>query len=1031
MRSLLALLALASSEAAFGQTVRLCPAPAVGCDYTTFATAVAGVPVGGTIEIESGTYVSADVNITKSLFIRPRPAAVVTLNDPASDVIDVSGVGTVVDIAGVTLDADGDNMQCFWVHGTSTVIGDNITCAPHAQVSEPGGIVLEAGSVMSLRNAVFNDVDSSAAGADKAATISVRGGALTLDSVRITNANGGYAGAMLVTAGGTADLVNVSFANNTGPSGGAIRVEGGTVTIKSGTFTSNTATGVAGTDGGGAISVVTGSATIGAATFTSNTAIRGGAILLNNNAPLTVTGATFTQNRATGGDGGAIASLEAGAVTIDGATFARNTATTTSGAVGLNNVDSLGFYRSWLCDNTAAQGGGLHVAGTAGPVTIANNVFLENLATGVGSAIRYNPATTATIRNNAFLGNSTAASQGALWFANGVWALSNNLIAQTAAGDGVRRASATGTPTFAYNDLFANSAVDFNIGGVNTVLPATNAALDPQLFSYVRGPAGDALGCGTPDLRSRYAAGLRDAGDPATFDRDLSRSDIGPYGGPDAPAFAWVDGDNDGFPWVHDCDDAKPAVHPNVSDICNGIDDDCDGTIDEDPALSWHPDADGDTFGSSTSVTKACVAPPGFIANGTDCLDNDNTAYPGAPETCDGVDDNCDLIVDNNPIDPTTYYADTDVDTFGDKSSVIVSCNPVSGYVTDKLDCDDTRDTTYPGAPEVCNTRDDDCDGSIDESATNTTAYHLDGDKDGFGSPTPSDTINACAPPAGYVADATDCNDKNASIRPGAPEQCNDVDDDCDGTKDDNVSTTDWYSDLDHDGFGDETSSPTNACSAPPDTVDNADDCDDDAFAVNPAATEVCNGKDDDCNGTVDIGPTDDATWYQDADGDDVGDDATAKDSCASPGTDYVLDGGDCDDDDAEIHPGAVEYCDDLDSDCDDAFDDAATRDAYTDADGDGFGDDSTKTTTCEPPSEDEVAVGGDCDDNDPDANPDGNPCDGQDTDRDDRPYIEPVDTGVTDVPGDACGCQGTSTSPSFIGLLAVVVLRRRVRTGA
>jgi hypothetical protein len=110
-----------------------------------------------------------------------------------------------------------------------------------------------------------------------------------------------------------------------------------------------------------------------------------------------------------------------------------------------------------------------------------------------------------------------------------------------------------------------------------------------------------------------------------------------------------------------------------------------------------------------------------------------------------------------------------------------------------------------------------------------------------------------CVAPSGSVADAGDCDDADADVSPDAAEACNDVDDDCDGSIDDGLSTTTWYVDYDGDGYG-TTASATSDCAPPARGVSVGGDCNDGSSSVSPAAVESCNGVDDDCDGTVDDG---------------------------------------------------------------------------------------------------------------------------------------------------------------------------------
>ncbi|MEC7241047.1 MAG: LamG-like jellyroll fold domain-containing protein [Myxococcota bacterium] len=164
----------------------------------------------------------------------------------------------------------------------------------------------------------------------------------------------------------------------------------------------------------------------------------------------------------------------------------------------------------------------------------------------------------------------------------------------------------------------------------------------------------------------------------------------------------------------------------------------------------------------------------------------------------------------------------------------------------------------------------------------------------------------------------------------------------------------DWYTDSDSDGY--------NA----------SDDCDMDSADNYPGADEACDGVDNDCDGTVDESDAIDATdFYLDADGDGYGDSTSIQPGCSQP-TGYVLDASDCDDSDADTYPGADEYCDTVDNDCDGTVDEPNALDAaiwFTDADGDGYGDSSSTQSSCTQPSG-TVADNTDCDDGDSSAYP-------------------------------------------------------------
>src|SRR6056297_1674208 len=156
----------------------------------------------------------------------------------------------------------------------------------------------------------------------------------------------------------------------------------------------------------------------------------------------------------------------------------------------------------------------------------------------------------------------------------------------------------------------------------------------------------------------------------------------------------------DGFCSDVDCDDNDPAINPNAQEICDGVDNNCDGQVDEGVLNVYYADADGDGFGDASVPTEACSPPDGFVADNTDCDDTQASVYLGAPELCDGLDNNCDGQVDEGVLN--VYYADTDGDGFGDASVSTEACSRPDGFVEDNTDCDDTQASVYLGAPELC-----------------------------------------------------------------------------------------------------------------------------------------------------------------------------------------------------------------------------------------------------------------------------------------------------------------------------------------
>jgi hypothetical protein len=384
------------------------------------------------------------------------------------------------------------------------------------------------------------------------------------------------------------------------------------------------------------------------------------------------------------------------------------------------------------------------------------------------------------------------------------------------------------------------------------------------------------------------------------------------------------DGDSDGFDLAlcggTDCNDADASINPGVTETCNdAIDNNCDGRIDC---------ADADC--AADAGCQACIAgdvdgdgysTAGGICGPIDCDDDPSddpticatdpansrcaaSVNPGASEVCDGIDNNCDNFqsatdVDNdgdgqpvcggdcNDNDPNTFRGATEIcdgndnDCLGGIPAAERDADGDGIKICDvPSDCNDYDASTFPGADEICSDgKDNNCDGTVDETAT---CLCPDADSDGF-------QLALCG--------GTDCNDADAAINPGAAEICNDgVDNNCDGKSDcgDASCAADAgcqaciAADADGDGF----STAGGIC--------GPIDCDDNDPNVYPGASEICDGKDSNCDGfqtSVDVDNDNDGVAW-----------------CA----------GDCDDNDPARYPGNTEICTDgIDNDCNNRIDTA------------------------------------------------------------------------------------------------------------
>jgi len=216
---------------------------------------------------------------------------------------------------------------------------------------------------------------------------------------------------------------------------------------------------------------------------------------------------------------------------------------------------------------------------------------------------------------------------------------------------------------------------------------------------------------GALDLGARDL-GAPDLGDDAGITSDLGTGDGGADLGADAGCVD-ADGDRHGAMSCggDDCDDTVISIHPGASEVCNGADDDCDGSIDEGVASTYYRDADGDGYGDATMLT-ACAVPAGYALSPGDCNDTVAAVHPGATDTCDGIDNDCDGTVDASC-------------TCSSGSMRVCGAGDGSGGVLTVGACDAGAQVCTAGVwgacvgsigpvPETCNGVDDDCDGTTD-----------------------------------------------------------------------------------------------------------------------------------------------------------------------------------------------------------------------------------------------------------------------------------------------------------------------------
>ncbi|RKH49818.1 RCC1 domain-containing protein, partial [Corallococcus llansteffanensis] len=241
---------------------------------------------------------------------------------------------------------------------------------------------------------------------------------------------------------------------------------------------------------------------------------------------------------------------------------------------------------------------------------------------------------------------------------------------------------------------------------------------------------------------------------------------------------------------------------------------------------TFYFDGDMDGFGDEYIAEQACEPSPGFVED-LDCDDYSTTTHPGATETCNGVDDNCNGAVDDGNPNGGENCAT------GKQGVCAVG---VTACTLGSVVCQQRQ----VASAEQCDSLDNDCDGATDEGNPGGLQACATGQ------------LGVCGEGVTYCTHgAVEC----VPTRAASSEVCDAKDNDCDGQVDDGLASLAWYRDQDGDAYG-LTSQAVQACMRPAGYVSNDGDCDDANAAINPGATEVCDGKDNNCDGQIDEGST-------------------------------------------------------------------------------------------------------------------------------------------------------------------------------
>lgn len=423
-----------------------------------------------------------------------------------------------------------------------------------------------------------------------------------------------------------------------------------------------------------------------------------------------------------------------------------------------------------------------------------------------------------------------------------------------------------------------------------------------------------------------------------------------------------------------DCNDGNAAINPNAIEVCDDIDNNCNLAVDENVECSVETDTDPVIIDTADS---AHTGDSGHTDEADDTMETDGESGTPPP---DSVHDTH-IPTDDTEESDTDPPPNTDTD-LPDTESVTDTADTSDSADTDPetdriLDTGDSGQIIIP--LDTSYTADTSADSDIWVDDTTDTAppivyrnYYRDDDGDGFGA---GEAVYSASPPLDHVENNNDCDDSDPLVYRGAPERCNDVDDDCDGTSDDGLPAYHSYADSDGDGYGDPNMQVVD-CGVPGGYVSSSSDCNDADPFVHPLATEVCNGYDDNCDGYADADAVDAFLIYPDNDNDGQGDEEyDGRWTCAEElGWSRVA--TDCDDGDPTVLFGEreLDVCGDgIDQNCDGSPDNnpAGALYWYTDIDSDGYGTPLATTTACGVPAWPQTARQlGDCNDGDYDINP-------------------------------------------------------------
>ncbi len=366
-----------------------------------------------------------------------------------------------------------------------------------------------------------------------------------------------------------------------------------------------------------------------------------------------------------------------------------------------------------------------------------------------------------------------------------------------------------------------------------------------------------------------------------------------------------TDADGDGFHAEEDdCDDGDAAVNPDAAEVCNGADDNCDGAVDEGVTIQAWADVDRDGYGDDDAAAYVCEGVVGYAEVGGDCDDSDASVSPGEHEACgDEADNDCDGAVDESC--SLSGYATFDL-VLSDAGPDVHNCFYVWEVEGEAVSpgtlcsgCEFGFDVTWTFDQWAQSGDDGTCGTETGESVgTDQDAQYTFGHTEDYYGYGPALLYHDYGSWYALSLDST-YDPAAANWTWGIYSYTSDY-------------TRMFYSNAALDG----STVPVPTFDTDGDGYDTSTDCDDLDPDINPAALEVCDGVDNDCDGD-ESGAIDAATFYIDDDGDGWGDDTAplTVDACEAPSG--YGEAGDCDDSDSDVSPDAREVCDDLiDNDC-------------------------------------------------------------------------------------------------------------------